>query len=98
MNAVEIALAKQRLQLESAAQRAAMGEHATGLEPAFQALDQAHAGLHWLGRHPEVLAGAVILLATTRADSRRFLWRWGHRAFVVWRVWRDGRRWLNTQV
>ena len=98
MNAVEIALAKQQLRLESATQRAALVDHATGLEPACHALDQAHAGIHWLGRHPEVLAGAVTLLAATRADSRRFIWRWGRRAFVAWRVWRDGRRWLNTRA
>lgn len=97
MSAVEIALAKQRLQLEAAAQRVALLEHATGLEPAFQALDQAHAGACWLGRHPAVLAGAVAVLAATRDDTRRFVWRWGRRAFVAWRFWRDGRRWLHSQ-
>ena len=96
MNAVEIALAKQRLQLEVAAQRAALGTHVVGLQPAFQVLDQAHAGARWCGRHPEILASAVAVLVITRADTRRFAWRWGRRAFVAWRVWRDSRRWLDT--
>lgn len=98
MNAVELALAKQRLQLASAAQRTALAEHTAGLMPLCATLDQVHAGTRWLGRHPEVLAGAVAFLAVTRNDSRRFVWRWGRRAFVAWRLWRDGNRWLAKQA
>lgn len=97
MNAIELALTKQRLQLDAAAQRAALSEHAAGLLPAFHALDQVRDGARWLGRHPELLAAGVALLATTRADARRFVWRWGRRAFIAWRVWRDSERWLQKR-
>ena len=96
MNAVEIALAKQRLQLEVAAQRKALGAHVVGLQPTFQVLDQAHAAARWCGRLPEILASVLAVLVATRGDTRRFAWRWGRRAFVAWRFWRNGRRWLDT--
>lgn len=89
MNAIERALEKQRLQLDIAAQRATLARHATGLQPLFNAADQVRAGARWIRRHPEVVAGGVAVIAAARPGVRRFLWRWGQRAFLVWQFWRD---------
>lgn len=89
MNAIELALEKQRLQLEAAAQRAALADHLAGLAPVFTAADRLNAGVRWLGRHPELVVGGVAVAAAVRPGVRHFLWRWGKRAFVIWRLWRD---------
>lgn len=94
MNAVEIALAKQRLQLEVAHQRDTLGQHACGLQPIFDSADHVRAGFRWLRHHPEALAGMAALLVAAGPRSRRFLWRWGQRSFVAWKLWRNGERWL----
>lgn len=96
MNAVDIALTKQRLQLEAAHQREALGGHAHGLQPVFEAADQVRSGFFWLRRHPEALAASVALLAATGPKPRRFLWRWGQRAFIAWKLWRNSERWLTA--
>lgn len=84
MNAVEIALEKQRLRLEAASQRAALAEYAQGLQPMFHAADRVRDGARWLGKHPEAVAGGIALLAAARPGFRRFLWRIGRRAVFVW--------------
>jgi hypothetical protein len=94
MNAVELALEKQRLRLEIAAQRQALGQYTEGLRPAFDAADRVRAGFRWLSRHPEAVAGGVTLLVVARPRTLRFFWRWGQRGFVVWRLWRESDRWL----
>lgn len=94
MNAAERALAKQRLTLRSAAQRDALIRHGEGLRPLFDAAERVRDGAHWLGRHPEVLAGSVALLTAARPRSLRFFWRWGQRGFFVWRLWRESDHWL----
>lgn len=81
---LELALAKHRLMLEAAMQREELAGHAAGLQPLFHAADQVHSGLRWLGRHPEVVAGSVAVLAAARPGFRRFLWRAGQRAAILW--------------
>lgn len=95
MNAVDIALAKQRLQLDAAHQREVLGRHARGLQPAFDTADQIRTGFFWLKRHPEALAASVALLAAAGPKPRRFLWRWGQRGFIAWKLWRNSERWLT---
>jgi hypothetical protein len=94
MTPVERALERQRLLLEIAEQRQALAVYTAGLQPAFEAVDRVRAGLRWLAQHPEVTVGGVAVLAASRPGARRFIWRWGRRAFVAWRLWRDGDRWL----
>ena len=94
MNAVELELEKQRLRLEAASQRMALSGHAVRLMPLVDAADRVRAGAHWVGRHAEIVAGVVVLLAVARPGVRHFFWRWGRRAFIAWRLWRDGERWL----
>lgn len=88
MNAIELALEKQRLQLEAASQRMALGGHLQGLTPLFDAADRLQEGARWVKRHPEIVAATIALLATVRPRTRRFLWRWGKRAFLAWQFWR----------
>ncbi|MEW6512753.1 MAG: YqjK-like family protein [Pseudomonadota bacterium] len=89
MNAVELALEKQRLRLEAASQRIDLSRHAAGLAPLFDVADRVHSGVRWATRHPEVVAGGVALLAAVRPGIRRFLWRWGKRGLFAWHVWRN---------
>lgn len=89
MNAVERALEKQRLQLAIAAQRAALADHAAGIAPLFNAADRVRSGIHWLGDHPEIVAGGVAVLAAAKPGVRRFLWRWGKRGEILWELWRE---------
>ena len=95
MNAIELALEKQRLQFQAATQREMLARHVEGLKPIFDAADQLAAGTRWIKRHPEVMAGGAVMLAAVRPGTRRFFWRWGRRAFVAWRLWRDSHRWLD---
>lgn len=99
MSALALALEKQRLQLAAAAQRTALSGYAEGLHPLFATVDQIRAGACWARRNPEIVAGGAALVIAVRPGTRRFFWRWGRRAFVAWRVWRDSQRWLeNTAV
>lgn len=94
MNAIELALARQRLQHEAGMQRASLAAHAAGLQPLFDAADSLQAGARWVNRHPEVVAGGVAVLVATSRRTRQFLWRWAKRGIVGWRLWRESDRWL----
>ena len=52
-------------------------------------------GARWVGRHPEVVAGGIALLAAMRPGVRHFLWRWSKRSFTLWRFWRESSAWLS---
>lgn len=95
MNALELALEKQRLQLESATQRVALAQHSVGLLPFFEGVDRVRDGARWAARHPAIVVGVLALLMVVRPGVRGFFWRWTRRGFVAWRLWRDGSRWLN---
>jgi hypothetical protein len=95
LNAVELALEKQRLRLAAASQRLDLSRYAVGLTPLFDTADRVRDGARWVVRHPEVVGGGVALLAAARPGARRFFWRWGKRAFIAWRVWRDSDLWLG---
>jgi len=97
LNAVELALEKQRLRLEVASQRIDLSRHTAGLMPLFDAAERVREGTRWVARHPEVVAGGVALLAAARPGIRRFFWRWGKRAFITWRVWRNSGLWLGRR-
>lgn len=95
MNTIELALKKQLLELEAAAQREVLARHIAGLMPLFDAADQVGAGVRWIKRHPETLAAGLAFLVVVRPSFRRFVWRWGRRSFVAWRLWRDSGRWIS---
>lgn len=89
MSAIERALQKQRLLLQSAQQRAELAHDLAGLAPFVAAAERVHGGVRWLRRHPEALGAGVVIAAILRPGMRRFLWRWGRRAFLAWRFWRQ---------
>ena len=93
MNAIELALKKQLLLLEAAGQREELARHTVGLQPIFHFADRTLDGARWIGRHPEVVAGGVALLAAARPGVRRFLWRWGKRIFIGWQLLRENELW-----
>lgn len=95
MNALELALEKQRLQLESASQRVALAQHSVGLLPLFEVAGRVRDGARWVTRHPEIVAGLLALLVAVRPGVRAAFLRWARRGFLAWRLWRDGSRWLN---
>lgn len=78
---LELALRKQRLLLECASQRLQLAQHARGLQPAFRGADRAVDALHWLQRHPALVAVAGAAAFILRP---RFLWRLGMRGYSLW--------------
>jgi len=91
---VELALRKQRLQIDSAALRSDLSRFAAGLSPLFAATDHVADGVSWLRRHPQILAAAVLGLLLAR--PRRVL-RWTRRAFIGWQAWRRMKGLLVSQ-
>jgi hypothetical protein len=88
---IELALKKQRLQLQAAAQRVRILHAIESASPAFGAADKLRAGLCWARAHPEVLVGTGIVLLVARP---RLLFRWAQRGFFVW----EGLRRLRSVI
>lgn len=82
---LELALKKQRLQWQIAAQREELGRFGAGLAPALGAADRVREGARWLRRHPEAVAAGVTALVVARP---RVVWRWARRGFFAWQAWR----------
>lgn len=80
---VELALKKQRLQLQVAAQRVVILQALESTAPAFGAAEKIRAGWRWAKAHPEWLAGIGVALAVARP---RAVFRWARRGFFAWRV------------
>ncbi len=78
---VELALKKQRLQLEAAAQRVMILQALESAAPAFGAAEKIRSGLRWAKSHPAWLAGIGVALLAARP---RAFFRWGRRGFFVW--------------
>jgi len=87
---VELALRKQRLQLQSAAQRDALMVAGEGLKPVFAAVDGVRDGVRWLARHPEWLVGGLVVILVARP---RLVLRWARRSFFAWQAWRRVSQW-----
>ncbi|HTY99133.1 MAG TPA: YqjK family protein [Rhodocyclaceae bacterium] len=90
---LELALKKQRLQLQSATQRQDFARHAAALAPALGLADRARAGAAWLRRHPELPVAAAAALVVLRPHT---VWRWLSRGVFAWRAARSAGRWLGT--
>ena len=92
---VDLALQKQRLQLQSAAQREALVVAAAGLVPALSLLDTVREGTRWLARHPEWVAGGIVALVVARP---RVVLRWLQRGFFAWQMWRKVEGWRRERA
>ena len=84
----ELALRQGELRARIALQRAALASHSCGLERVLGTADMALAGVDWLKAHPEVVGVTVAVVVVV---SPRRTWRWGKRAFYVWRGWQTVR-------
>ncbi len=80
---LELALKKQRLQLQCQAERAALGEYVAGLSPVFKVVDTTAAGLDWVRKQPYLLLGTAVAAMFMRP---RLIFRWGMRGLSLWRL------------
>jgi hypothetical protein len=91
---LELALKKQRLQIQGETLRSDFGRHANGLRPAFAGADLAVDAAYWLRAHPQFVVGAVVALLVAKPSR---VWRWGRRAFVGWQAWRNVRGFIDQR-
>ena len=90
---IELALERQRLQLESARLRGELAaQAATQLALPFKALDLGLGALRWSRAHPLHLALAAGVLMVLKPR------RTGRAALTAWRWWRSARRWYGVIV
>ena len=66
-------------------QRRQLARHSRPVESALAKGDVVLDGVDWLKAHPAAV-GAVAAAAVVAKPAR--LWRWGSRAFSLWRGWR----------
>ena len=90
---VELALKKQRLQLQSAAQRIMILQAIESASPAFGAADKVGEAWRWAKTHPEWLAGIGVALLIARP---RAFFRWARRGFFAWRALRTLRGTIDS--
>lgn len=90
---VELALKRQRLQLQAAAQRVRILHFLQSAAPAFGGAEKAAAALRWAKAHPEWLAGAGVALLVARP---RAFFRWLRRGLLAWQTLRRARSTLDT--
>lgn len=80
---LELALKKQRLQIQSAMLRARLTRQAQAFEPAFGALDTVRSAYAWLRARPYIWVGTAVAVGVARP---RFIWRWFKRGVVWWQA------------
>lgn len=93
--AIELALKKQRLQIASEGLRSDFGLHAAGLMPAFIGADMAVVGAQWVRRNREIVVAVGVALLVIHPRS---VIGWARRGFVMWRVWRDFRDFIDRRL
>ncbi len=83
MNAklIDLALKKQRLQLQSAALRDALAENAGNYKSAFALADRMSRGAAWLRRHPALPVAALVTVLVARP---RAVLRLAGRGWLLW--------------
>jgi len=67
-------------------QRRQLAQQLVPVEAALAKGDLVLDGVDWLKQHPGAV-GAAVAMAVVAKPAR--LWRWGRRAFVVWRGWQS---------
>lgn len=80
---VELALKKQRLQIQSATLRTRLARQARGFEPALDAIDLVRSGCAWVRQRPYIPLALVLGVGVARP---RFVWRWLRRAWLGWQL------------
>ena len=92
---LELALHKQRLQMQSDGLREEWRSHVAGLAPVFFTGDKIADGVRWLRDRPPLLIGGAVALLVARP---RLLFRWARRTVLAWRSWRRVRGWLGAKA
>jgi len=78
---IELALKKQRLQMQSAALRHRFADHALALQPVFGLADRGRAAVLWLRSHPALPVAILVALLVARP---RAMLRLARRGWIVW--------------
>ena len=92
---LELALKKQRLQIQGESLRSDFGRHAGGLRPIFAGADLTVDAAHWLRAHPQIVVATTVALLVAKPSR---VWRWGRRAFVGWQTWRQLRSLIDWRI
>lgn len=85
MSARRLALAmeRERLVARSERLRERVAAQAAALTPALDFGDRVRDGVRWVHGHPALVASALAVVAIVRP---RVVWRWGLRAWSVWKL------------
>lgn len=87
-----LALRKERLLLRSEQLREDVAAQSQALTPWLRLAEAPRSAWDWLLRHPLWVVTGAAALAAWRP---RWVWRWGWRAWSVWRWWRSQRTNFN---
>ena len=80
----DLAIRRHELVGRSLTLRAQLVADTQALAPVMTTADRVRGGLHWLKHNPLWLGVAVAALVVWRPSR---LWRWGSKAWTVWRFW-----------
>lgn len=82
---LELALKRQRLQLQAGVQRLQLQQQIAVFAPAFHFVDLVRAGIEFVRLRPHWLVGVAVAIIVARP---RRAFRWLRRGFVAWQVYR----------
>ena len=80
----DLAIRRHELVGRSRTLRSQLVADTQALAPVMTTADRVRGGLHWLKHNPLWLGVAVTALVVWRPSR---LWRWGSKAWTVWRFW-----------
>lgn len=90
----ELALKKQRLQMQSAALRRTFADHALNLRPVCDLADRGRHAVIWLRRHPALPVAVLVALIVARP---RAALRLAQRGWLAWQFVRRARALLPAK-
>lgn len=92
---VDIALHKQRLQIQAEQQRMELLAGLAAVEGVLDGADRFREGLAWLREHATAVTALALILLVLRP---RFALRWGKRVWRGWRLYRQLRVGLESAL
>ena len=82
---IQLAQRRKHLLTQAAAQRIVLAQNVEPLRAPLLLVDRGVTALHYLKRHPAVLVGASLVLATFRL---KYTGKWVQRAWIGWQLGR----------